>query len=324
MRKLLTPNSQLLTIFLFCITLLSLPSLCPAQDKIAAIVNSEIITQKDLNEFEKFMRMQLSRDYEGEKLEGKIRELRHDLLTKLIEDRLIMQEAKRVLEEAKKKNDPYTTMRLEIPQTRVKAKLTEIKRRYPSEIEFQNDLIRQGLTQADLEDKFKEQFMMYNIVELRVRDRITVRPEEVTSYYKANEKDFVSDEEREIAAITLEKKDVADAVSYGLRTGKTLTDMAALYPLTVNNITAGRRGELRKEIEDVVFKLGLKEVSPPVKIDEQYYIFMLNNVVSPRKLSLKESQDAINELIFSKKMQEELSRWIDELKKQSFIKITQN
>jgi len=42
--------------------------ICFAQDKIVAVVNDEIITQKDLNDFVNFMRMQLSIELTGEQL----------------------------------------------------------------------------------------------------------------------------------------------------------------------------------------------------------------------------------------------------------------
>ncbi len=62
-----------------------------AQDKIAAIVNNDIITQKDLDDFLNFMRIQLSQDYSGKELENKIQAMKPDLLDRLIEDRLILQ-----------------------------------------------------------------------------------------------------------------------------------------------------------------------------------------------------------------------------------------
>ena len=66
-----------------------------AQDKIIAIVNSDVITQKDLNDFLNFMRMQLMTEYKGKELENKIQSMKLDLIDKLVEDRLILQQAKK-------------------------------------------------------------------------------------------------------------------------------------------------------------------------------------------------------------------------------------
>ena len=87
----------------FVYLLLTMP--CLAKDKIVAVVNKEVITQKDLTDFMNFMRLQLSREFSGEVLEKKLSSLETDLLDRLIEDRLVLQEAKRTLEEANKNKD---------------------------------------------------------------------------------------------------------------------------------------------------------------------------------------------------------------------------
>ena len=51
-----------------------------AQDKIIAVVNNDVITHKDLDDFADFLRMQLSREYKGSALEIKIESIKKDLL----------------------------------------------------------------------------------------------------------------------------------------------------------------------------------------------------------------------------------------------------
>lgn len=280
-----------------------------AEDKIIAIVNCDVITQKDLNDFTSFMSMQLSREYRGSELEKRIQSMKLDLLDKLVEDRLILQEAK--------KNN------IRVDESRVKARINEIRKHYNSDAEFKDDLAKQGLTQADIESRIREQLLMYNIVEYMVKDKIVVRPDEVTNFYDKNRKELVSDEERELEAITLENEDLAKTISYELRTDQKLVDLAAKYSLTVNTLKA-RQGELRKDIEDVVFKLGISEISNPVKIDDKYCVFKLNNIIPARHLTLSEAQDKIHAFLFEKKMQEKLTKWLDELKQKSYIKILQD
>jgi len=283
-----------------------LPSLY-AQDKIVAIVNNAVITQKDLNDFIHFMRIQLSKEYSASQVEKKVQDMKKDLLDRLIEDRLILQEAK-------KDN-------VNIDEGRVKAKVNEIKKRYQTEAEFQEDLAKQGLVQADIESKIREQLLMYNIIDQKIRNKILIRPDEVTEFYNKNMGDFRSPEERELEIIKLENEDLAKSFSYNLKTGQKLADLATRYPIKVDKLTVTKRGELRKEIEDVVFKLLIGDVSEPLKVDDQYYVFKLDNLSSSRQLPLSEVQDRIHTYLFNKKMQEKLSDWLDELKGQSYIKV---
>ncbi len=281
-----------------------------AQDKIVAIVNNDIVTQKDLNDFVNFVRLQLSKEYKGAELEKRIESAKVDLLDKLIEDRLILQEAN--------KNG------IIVDENRIKAKINEIKKRYASLGEFQQDLTRQGLVQADIESRIREQFLMYNIIELKVKSKIVLRPDEVTDFYNKNLKEFETGEERELTVIALENNDLAKAFAYNLKTGQKLEDLATRYPITVNQIKARDDGELRKDIKEAIFKLGLGEVSEPINIDDKYYLFKLDNIIPTRQLTLSEAQDNIHNFLLEEKMQEGLKNWLDELKKQSYIKIIQN
>ena len=127
----------LVILFLLCVHFIY------AQDKVVAVVNNEIITQKDLNDFFNFIRMQYSRELKGQALEEKVSAAKQDLLQRLIEDRIMLQQAK---------ND-----KIVVESARVKAKIHDIKKRYALESEFEQDLAKQGLVEADLENKIREQ-----------------------------------------------------------------------------------------------------------------------------------------------------------------------
>ena len=281
-----------------------------AQDKVVAVVNNEIITQKELNDFSNFMRMQYSRELSGKELEEKVNSAKQDLLTRLIEDRIMLQQAK--------------IEKIIIEPARVKAKINEIKKRYAVESDFERDLAKQGLVQADLENKIREQLLTLAIVEQKVRSRIMIRPDEINDFYNQNKRKFLKPEERLLTVIVLQDESSAKSLSYYLRLGDKLENLATRYTFTVDGLSVSREQNLRKEIEEAVFKLGISEVSDPVKIDGQYYIFRLNEITGSQQLSLTQSQDKIQSYLFERKMQEGLTKWLDEIKKQSYIKILEN
>ncbi|MDD5465059.1 MAG: peptidyl-prolyl cis-trans isomerase [Candidatus Omnitrophica bacterium] len=281
-----------------------------AQDKVVAIVNNEIITQKDLNDFLNYIRLQYSREVKGKALAEKVEAMRQDLLQRLIEDRIILAQAK--------------IDKINIDSNRVKEKINEIKKRYRSDSEMERDLAKQGLVQADLENKIREQMLTYSIIEQKVRSKVVVWPEEITSFYNQNKQQFLKPEERILTIIILPSEDLAKTVSYQLRIGSKLEELAAKYQFTTDKLIAWQGQQLRSEIEETVFKLGIGEVSNPVKIDEQYYIFKLDDIAGSRQLSLDEAQANIQAYLFDKKLQDALAKWLNELKKQSYIKILDN
>jgi parvulin-like peptidyl-prolyl isomerase len=284
-----------------------LQSYAYAESKIVAIVNNDVITQKDLDDFLNFLRLQMTRDVGAKEAERKIETMKKDLLEKLIEDRLIVQEAKK--------------SNIRVDDSRVKAKLAEIKSNYPAEQAFQDEMIRQGIVQADLEAKIRDQFLMYAVVDVKIRENIVVKPDEVTDFYNQNPSEFLTGEVREATVVSLENADLAKTFCYNFRAGQKIENLATRYPFTVDMISAEKNGELRKDIENVIFKLNVSEISDPVKIDEKYYVFRLDNIILPRQLALKEVRHKVYNFLFEKKMQEGLVKWLDDLKKQSYIKI---
>ncbi|KPK99139.1 MAG: hypothetical protein AMJ95_00805 [Omnitrophica WOR_2 bacterium SM23_72] len=280
-----------------------------AQDRIIAVVNNEAITQKELDDFVNFTRLQLSREYTQIEIEKRIASLRKDLLEKLIEDKLILQEAK--------------ATNIKIDENRVKARINEIKRRYPTEADFQNDLARQGLVQADLEKRIREQMLMFATVEANVQDKITVRPEEVTDFYNKNIKEFMTQEERECDIIILDtdKEESAREFERLFRSGRSLEELKEKFPLSVDRIAARREGQLRQDITEKICSLNPGEISEPLKVNDKYYIFKLLEITPPRQLALSEVQGGIQVYLFDTKMQEQFAKWLEGLKKKAYIKV---
>lgn len=277
-----------------------------AEDKIIAVVNKDVITQKDFDGFVNFMRMQLNQTYQGEQLEKKIASLESDLMERLVEDRLILQEAKK--------------SGIKLNNDKVKARIEQIKRAYPSDNEFQAALKGQGLSQNDIETRIREQLLMYSIIEVKVKSRIVINPGEVTEFYQKNKDKLFTPQVREFQAVTVDNEDLARKVFSALRNNEDSALVSERYGVAVNKLNSYADGQLKKEVEEIVFKLKAGEVSPPAKINEKYYIFKLDNIIAPKQESLFEAQDKIYNMLLETKMQRELASWIEQLKNQSYIK----
>ena len=288
--------------FLFCCVNFSF-----AQEKIVAIVNDDIVSQKDLNDFLNFMRIKLSSEYKGKVLLEKVEAAKKDLVDKLIEDRLILQEAKK--------------SGVKVDNSRIKAKIEDMKKGFPTSLDFQQALAREGMVEADIENKIREQMLMYNIVEAHVRRKIVIHPAEVTEFYNRNISTFNTPEERALVSLVVDKETLAKEIVNSVKTGSRLEDVAAKYNIVLNKLNVARSGELRKDIEDAVFGIKSGELSQAVKIDDKFYIFRVDNIIMPRQQNLDEAREIITSLLYERKMQEGLERWLGELKKNAFIKI---
>jgi parvulin-like peptidyl-prolyl isomerase len=288
----------------------SLPKDClSVEDEIIAIVNKDIITQKDLNDFLNFMRMQLSSELQGRQLEERIQAMKVDLLQRLIEDKLILQEGKKA-------------DFIKIDENKLKVRVNEIKKRYPSESEFKEELKRQGLTQSDIENKLREQALMYAIINYKVKSKISVSPSEVTHFYEQNKEQFITPEVRDISVVQTQDKEIAYLFAKKVKGGTDFKTASKEYSLTVDSLSVANNGQLAKNIEEIVFSLGLSGISEPIKMGDNYFVLEVNRISPSSQQSLAEVKDKIAAFLFEKKLQENLARWLDELKKHSYIKIS--
>jgi len=286
------------------ISLAALASPAMALDKIVAVVNNEIITQSDLDNFVNFTRIQMADKLSGKQLEEKIAAMKPDLLQRLIEDKVILQEAK--------KNN------IKSDESRVTARISEIKRRYPSDKQFQAALAEEGMVEANLVSKLRDQMLMYNIIDSKVRSKIVVKPVEITEFYNRNVALFKTQEERQFQSLTFASQDMAKTVYKQIKDGMDINEAAKKYSLTLNDLNA-HRTELKKEIEDVLFDLKAGEISQPVENQGKFYLIKLNTIIPPRQQTLAEVREQVNNGLLERKMQEALAKWVEDLKKSAYI-----
>jgi parvulin-like peptidyl-prolyl isomerase len=289
-----------------CVVLLAASGAARAQDRIVAVVNNEVITQKDLEGFTTFTRMQLSQKLEGQALEDKLNEMKKDLLQRLIEDRLILQEARK--------------SGVKIDELRVKAKMSEVKKRYDTDREFNEALMQQGLSASDVESRIRDQMMMYSLIDRKIREKIQITPAEITAYYEQHKQEMVPPEQRDVVSVSADSEKGAQELCAALKQGKEIEALAAEKNVKVNSFST-HPGELKKEVNDAVFGLTAGAVSEPVNVNGAFYVFKLKEIIPSKVPPLSEVQEDVSQIIFEKKMQEDIAAWLDGVKKTAYIKI---
>lgn len=277
-----------------------------AQNKIIAIVNDDVITEKDYLEFINFTRIELAQRMPEAEVEKRISAMQKDLLERLIEDRLIIQQAKKV--------------NISVDKLRVKSRIDEIKKQYGSEAAFQEALKRQGLVQADLEQKIREQFMMFQVVEAKVRAKIIVNPAEVTRYYEENHGTMTVPQRRKVLVLISDSQESLTKAREDIVSGSPEEEVVKKYVLSKSELNAAKE-ELRNEISAIVFSLNSGEISAVSPIDGKFYLFKITEITPLHQLSLEEAKETIHGLLFNQKMQAAMVTWLDELKKKSYLKI---
>jgi parvulin-like peptidyl-prolyl isomerase len=287
------------------------PCFAGDQDRVVAIVNKDIITRKDLSDFLNFMVFQLSGKFSPEEVQQKLISAKGDILNRLIEDKLLLQEAR--------KEKVY------IDESRVKGKIEQMKAQFPGTREYEESISQQGLTPADVENKVREQLQIYSVIEADVKGKITVEPAEVTAFYQQHASELKEPEGRKVSALIMDDQKIAqDALDF-VKKGGSFEDASKKYTAQLQDMGVIHKEQSRKEIEDAIFSLKSGEVSPVVKLDNnKYYLLKVDEIIPQKQVTLDDARDRIAGMIFEEKMQKSLVKWIDELKEQYYVEIKQD
>ena len=306
------------TLFLLSLIFLSFIPLksFALEDGIMAIVNDEIITVKDLQDYIHSTYFALvAEGMQDQKLKEIMQDLEKNGLNKLIEDKLIVSKANQ--------------MGLQIRPKLVDERINNIRNKYNSEEEFVNALVESGATITDLKNKILEQLKIKYAIDHEVEGKIFINPAEVTEYYHQNLSQFQKGERVNLDSIyiafgdnkplTVEKAHEAYQLILG---GKDFREVAKQYSQTPALGTI-EKGQLMPAIEEKIFNLEPNEVSGVIEVDSGLYIFKSVEKLTPEVTPLNEVKDIIHTTLYRQKFHDRLLSWVDKLKTNAYIEIKQ-
>jgi len=292
--------------FVFCLLWVGVSDVS-AVDRIIAVVNQDTITQSEADVYLSIISLQLSQQYKGRELDERMKEEKEQLISKMVEDKIILQEAKRKGYQA----------RLE----RVKERIAQMKAAFASETDFENSLKQKGLTVKDMEDKVADQMIMREVVEREVRDKIVVSPDEVTKFYEKNKSElFNLTETRTVETLYIENEAMLANLSEAVKNGMDFQEAAKLHKSAYARDTISKE-QIRPELQEGFSGLKALEISDPVKAGNGYYIFKIIEILPPKVQSLSEVHDRIYGYLSEEKFAVAMLEWIEGLKEKAYIQI---
>ncbi|MBI3322519.1 MAG: peptidylprolyl isomerase [Candidatus Omnitrophica bacterium] len=321
--------------FFLLFALLLLPAAPASADdnRIVAVVNDEVITQTQLNRALAPVYLQMQATLGPEELNEQMKGIRSGVLEQLIEERLMLQEARTPRQVEVAKGRIGVPVAIQVPEHEIEEMVTDAKARFASEEEFADALASQGLTMEDLRGRFKDQATIQRLISREIRSRVSVSPAEVTQYYEQNKEEFITAPAVQVATLLVRPKDsddIKNANSKARDLHRQLLAGADFYELAKKNSDGfnaqmgGRMGVLekgksRKEIDEVLFKLKAGEISPVIKTAAGFHLFLVESVRPPRQAELAEVQADILYMLRNRKASVRYKEWMKRLRADSYI-----
>ncbi|MGD8891604.1 MAG: SurA N-terminal domain-containing protein [Desulfobacterales bacterium] len=295
-------------------------------ERIVAIVNDDIITLFELNRSfkpyaEKIRALGYSTDREREML-YKVRE---DMLNQLIDQKLKDQEIKRY--------------KIEIGEQEIDQTIERIKEAsFYTDEDLRGALAKDGLTMKDYRERIKEQMLRTKLVNLKVKSKIVITQEDITSYYENHPDKYGGTKKYHLYNITIKAplfadeeeklkiKARMDEILEELNTGKSFETMINSYSESSLDVEGGDLGlfrldELSPQLRDAIKDMKADEFTPVLDTDLGFQIFFVKEIVKTSGKPLEEVSPEIEKILFNEIVEEKFQSWIKELRNQSVIKI---
>jgi peptidyl-prolyl cis-trans isomerase SurA len=292
-------------------------------DRVIAVVNNDAITLGELQETVVAYR------HESRQRGGPTdAELAKQLLPRLIDNRLQLQEADRekiVVEEAE-----VTEELRERIKTTYGAKSIE---------EFERLLKEQGVTMEAVRKRLRDSLRVQKVIRRKVALRVSVTDDEISRYLAENRARLetgLSYHARHILIVP-EEGSASDAAweqarikAELLRTQVTEgADFATLARQHSKDATARdggdlgtlKRGELSQEIEAQILALAPGAVSAPYRSPLGYHLFKLESKDALDGEGLVRARQQIREILFREKYETRLEAWLKEIKQRAIIEV---
>jgi peptidyl-prolyl cis-trans isomerase SurA len=271
--------------------LLLLPPLARAElvDRIAAVVNNDIIT---LSEVEKRAAPELARvsqDTTGPERAQKRAQAMKRTLDTLIDEKLVDNELKE--------------LKVSISDKEVDAAIEEVKKSYSlNDEQLQQAVAREGFSMAEYRETMRKQIGRYKLISEKVRKNVKVSDADVKSEYERMTRAEGEDYEVHVrhiliavprsaaqAAVEQARRKAAAVAAEARQSGVDFAELAKKRSEGSSSSDGGdlgffKRGTMVPEFERVAFNLKTGEVSDPVRTQFGWHVLKLEEI---RKLGMK-------------------------------------
>jgi parvulin-like peptidyl-prolyl isomerase len=297
-------------------------------EMIIAKVNGEIITKTELEKQREAIAQELRKkdpSLTGDRLNQAVASAQSDALRDQIDQLLLVQRAK----------DLSINVDSEITR-RIAQIQAESKKADPEEF---HKLVQQetGIPFEDWRNNMKNQLLTQRVIGQEVGRNINIPTSELKDYYEKHKSEFVRQEQVFLREILIATKDAAPEalaaaekkakdVCARARKGEKFGDLARSYsdaPTAQQDgeLGAFKRGDLRKEIEDVVFKQNRGYVTDPIRTTTGFVILKVEERYEAGQASFEDVQNEIMEKLYMPKMQPEIRKYLTKLREDAFIEI---
>lgn len=290
-------------------------------DKVAAKINTEIVTLSSVEERANLLRQKYARSPVIIPEE----ELLKEALNMIIEEKLQLQQGKK--------------MGFIVDEEAIDAAVRDIAQKNGlEEGQLEQMLKREGRSLTSYRNHIRDQILVSKISRYEIGNRVKVSDKEINQYYREHQKEFWQDgkvrarhilfiAERNSSETNRKAKlQQAKKILNELGKGKDFAKLAMEHSEDVSASDGGDvgfvvRGQMVREFEEAVFSLKPGQISDIVETEYGYHIIKVEDVVTGKTLTLNDAKERISRILMMQKQSQGYEDWMEELKKAAYIEV---
>ncbi|HNY50228.1 MAG TPA: peptidylprolyl isomerase [Smithella sp.] len=310
-------------LFFLMVMLVSMPVRAEVVDRIAAVVNDEIITLSELNAAFAPYEKNIENTYKGKDKDSVIRQTREAFFQRMIDGILIEQEAKKA----------GISVKDEDVMNVIQGMITKQK---ISMDELMKNLAREGSSLETVKKEIRSQIIRMKLLKKEVRDKIIITDDEIGEYYNKHRHEYEGKESVRIKQLLLllpvtaspdEKrklKNEALRLRERIIKGESFDALTAQYsqgPAALQGGDVGfiEKGTIIPEVETVAFSLPPEQISDVIESSMGFHII---KVIDKKGAGLKPIavvREEIQDRIENEKLEKKYEEWISSVREKAHI-----
>jgi peptidyl-prolyl cis-trans isomerase C len=307
------------------IVLFFLPALAadkkPSGEKVA-VVNGVVITRAQYDKELNVQRQRVSR--QGRQIsDDQMAEMKTETLEGLIEREVLYQESQKA--------------GIKITDQKVNDQVASIKKRFPSEEEFNKALSKMNLAEDEIRVQILRGLAIRELIDQKVASKVVITDEETRAYYDGNSQLFQQPEQVKASHILIKVEPTADdakkaearkkivEVQQKLKDGGDFAALAKEYSQGPSGSRGGdlgyfKRGQMVKPFDDAAFSMKTNEVSDLVESHFGYHIIKIYGKKPEQILAYADVKDKIAQRLKQEKVEKDATLYVENLKKGAKVK----
>jgi len=294
-------------------------------ERVAAVVGDAIVLASEVEERVAPLMADVNRIPDPDKRAARASALRREVLDRLIDDELILQQA--------------TELKLSISNDQIDASIEEIKRQNNlTDDQLREALRGQGMTMSAYRADLRRQLLRFRVLNIAVGSRVNISDDEVRSYYDRHMKDgsnvqvrashvFISIPEGADAGVVAEKQALAQKILDRANGGEDFAKLAreasddAATRADGGDLGYFGKDMLPKAIEELVFSMKVGEVRGPIRADRGFHVIKLVDRKLKEPKPFDEVKDDIRMQLRQKDMERQTKIYLAELRKKTLVDV---